>query len=332
VDCGGGQNRYGLREAVQEFLAGLPRRDLPVFFNSAGGMAGAASEIGASLREYRMSIGIGRTIPKGCDNASPVSEACRRLMQSKPEHQARLVFDGAWCASACVIAIAGGSLRRFDRATRLGIHALRDDVPSRVPIEKAYDHLKRYFVQMGVDPGIVDASAKISADSIHFLNASEILHFGLETPNSYETSWLLSRVASESYAIFKSVTVAHAARRRTAVLNLSCTTDDPLIRIAVQRESWPDEAETAGRIRMDVGNTSVDFGVGMILGGRRMWDTGTNFNLLVRLAAQPKVEIVSEFPDGSLTFSTSGLAEKLQEMRGLCLAQRIGSSNARGAR
>jgi hypothetical protein len=81
----------------KEFVAGLPQRDLPIFFNSTGGIAGAAAEIGATLRQYRMTVGVGRTIPEGCDSSILVRESCRQLIQSKPEHKARLIVAGSIC-------------------------------------------------------------------------------------------------------------------------------------------------------------------------------------------------------------------------------------------
>src|SRR5262245_23222816 len=52
-------------QRLRDFLGALPRRDLPVFFNSSGGEFGQAVELGTMLRERRMTVGIGRTLPEG---------------------------------------------------------------------------------------------------------------------------------------------------------------------------------------------------------------------------------------------------------------------------
>ena len=53
-------------QRLRDFLSALPRRDLPIFFNSAGGIVGPAIALGSILREHRMTVGVGRTLPEGC--------------------------------------------------------------------------------------------------------------------------------------------------------------------------------------------------------------------------------------------------------------------------
>jgi hypothetical protein len=55
-----------------------------------------------------MTAGVARTVAEGCHLGFPLDDACRRLMQSKREHKARLYFGGSRCASACVYAIKMG--------------------------------------------------------------------------------------------------------------------------------------------------------------------------------------------------------------------------------
>ena len=45
---------------LRDFVGSLPRRDLPIFFNSTGGLAGQAVSLGEAMREYRMTAGVGR--------------------------------------------------------------------------------------------------------------------------------------------------------------------------------------------------------------------------------------------------------------------------------
>ena len=68
-------------------MGSLPRRDLPIFFSSTGGLVGQAVSLGEAMREYRMTAGVGRTMPEGCRGG--VDDACRRMIQSKREHKAR---------------------------------------------------------------------------------------------------------------------------------------------------------------------------------------------------------------------------------------------------
>src|SRR5207244_12058018 len=128
----------GAAQRLREFLAALAERDLPIFFNSDGGLVREAVQIGSILRESRMTAGVARTVPEGCHLSFPLDDACRRLMQSKREHKARLYFGGARCASACVYSIVGASTRHVDPAATLRIHSA-----AAPEIEQAETFLRR---------------------------------------------------------------------------------------------------------------------------------------------------------------------------------------------
>jgi hypothetical protein len=119
------QGRFdeGAAQRFREFLAIWTKRVLPIFFNSDGGLVSQAVQIGVLLRENRMSAGVARTVPEGCHLGFPLDDACRRLMQSKREHKAKLYFGGARCGSACVYAIIGASTRHVDPGATLRIHS-----------------------------------------------------------------------------------------------------------------------------------------------------------------------------------------------------------------
>ena len=106
----------GAAQRFREFMTNLENRNLPIFFNSDGGLVGEAVQIGLILRENRMTAGVARTVPDGCNLGSPPTEACRRLMGSKRTHRGKLYFGGARCASACVYAMVGASTRHVDSA------------------------------------------------------------------------------------------------------------------------------------------------------------------------------------------------------------------------
>ena len=63
-----GEGRFdkGAAQRFREFLAVLAKRDLPIFFNSDGGLVSEAVQIGLILRENRMTAGVARTVPEGC--------------------------------------------------------------------------------------------------------------------------------------------------------------------------------------------------------------------------------------------------------------------------
>jgi hypothetical protein len=315
------------------FVAGLQRRDLPIFFNSTGGISGAAARIGATLRQYRMTVGVGRTIPAGCDSSTLIRDSCRRIMQSKNEHRARLAVAGSICASACVIAIVGGSVRRIDREARLGIHALREVPGSRPTIEQVYGQLKRYFLEMGVDPGIVDASAQTSADDIHFMSRTEIARFGIETSGPFETRWLASQDSSGRGWVFKAWTDSETPEGmdyRTTVVRLACDMTGDLTGIgaalSLRRELQINTRDyttafevTAGAAKLRLRGVPVQIGIGS-------WYARTSLSLLEQAAASPQIEINKVMPQQggaaarAIKLSTAGLPGALRELRSHCFA------------
>jgi hypothetical protein len=105
-------------------------------------------------------------------------------MQSKREHNARLYFGGARCASACVYAIIGASTRHVDPGATLRIHSSIGR-----EIDKTDNSLRRYVVSMGIDPALVDAAAKIPSRTFRGLSRGEMERFGIETRGVHETPW-----------------------------------------------------------------------------------------------------------------------------------------------
>src|SRR5262249_43362907 len=98
----------GAPQRRRRFPGAVSPGALPVFFNSTGGDVGQAVALGTILRERRMTVGVGRTLAEGCRQT--VDEACRRMLQSKPEHRARLITSGTTCLSASVYPFIAASL------------------------------------------------------------------------------------------------------------------------------------------------------------------------------------------------------------------------------
>ena len=170
--AGEGRFDQGAAQRFREFLAVFAKHDLPIFFNSDGGLVSEAVQIGLILRENRMTAGVARTVPEGCHLGFPLDDACRRLMQSKREHKAKLYFGGARCASACVYSMVGASTRHVDPGATLRIHSAAGP-----EIDKAENVLRRYVMGMGVDPALVDAAAKIPSRTFRGLRRNGTVRY-----------------------------------------------------------------------------------------------------------------------------------------------------------
>jgi len=237
-------------------LAVLAKRDLPIFFNSDGGLVREAVQIGLILRESRMTAGVARTFPEGCHLGTPLGDACRRLMQSKREHKARLYFGGARCGSACVYAMVGASTRHVDPGATLRIHS-----GVGREIDEAANFLRRYVIGMGVDPALVDAAAKIPSRTFRGLSRGEMERFGIETRGVYETPWFAYHGRAGEFLLLKSVTSPtgdSGDEYRTRTVGLACSPFHPSIRFMYHQELTAKESRTPPMIRAKIGDSQVD--------------------------------------------------------------------------
>ena len=253
-----GQGRFdeGTAQRFREFLAVSGKRDLPIFFNSDSGLLREAVQIGSILRENRMTAGVARTVVEGCRLGFPLDDACRHLMQSKREHKARLYYGGARCASACVYAMVGALTRHVDPGATLRIHSSIGG-----EIEKAENSLRRYVVAMGVDPGLVDAAAKIPSRTFRGLSRGEMQRFGFETRGVYETPWFAYHGPAGEFLLLKSVTYPTGDtgdQYRTRTAGLTCSPFHPSIRFMYHQELTAKESRTPPMIRAKIGDSVID--------------------------------------------------------------------------
>ena len=254
--AGQGQFDDSAAQRFREFLAVLAKRDLPIFFNSDGGLLREAVQIGSILRENRMTGGVARTVPEGCQLGFPLDDACRHLMQSKREHKARLYFGGARCGSACVYAMIGASTRHVDPGATLRIHSSVGR-----EIDKTENSLRRYVMGMGVDPALVDATTKIPSRSFRGLSRGEMERFGVETRGVYETPWFAYHGPVGEFLLLKSVTYPTGDARdeyRTRTVGLACSPFHPSIRFMYRQELDAKESRTPSMIRAKIGDSLID--------------------------------------------------------------------------
>jgi hypothetical protein len=92
----------GIEKRFRDFLVSVGGRNLPIYFNSIGGIIGQSRVIGRILRERRMTASVGQTIPEGCASAvSPTPTAGRscnriRILKRNCEPPARCVTRPAF--------------------------------------------------------------------------------------------------------------------------------------------------------------------------------------------------------------------------------------------
>jgi hypothetical protein len=139
-------------ESAEDFrkIAGSLRpNQIVVHFASPGGSLVGSLQLGQALREFNSTVIVGK---------------------------------GARCASACVYAFLGGTVRRV-AGGQIGVHRFRPEAEERdqefptVLVQRATEVLTTYVTQMGADPELIKLAMTISPPSIHFLNVGELRRF-----------------------------------------------------------------------------------------------------------------------------------------------------------
>jgi hypothetical protein len=320
-------------DAAQRFrdvITALGDRELPVFFNSPGGLIAPAMAVATILRERRMTVGVARTVPQGCAAAGMADAACRRLVHSQPQVTARLRLHDAGCHSACVYAVIGATTRQFDPGVRVGVHSAR--ALSGAASAQAGDlhrALRLHVLTNGVDPALVDLAARVRFDRIHVLSRDEIARFGVETRDPHETPWMAHRETPEVLTLFKAITrpAGTGGPYLTSRLRLRCSADGAMD-FAFMRDLRSEEIGVASTAEVVAGMSWLAPKVAqmqdkVLLGSKG--DPGLIRNVL----AVSEIVITETFAPPSTggwihvtRIATAGLAAALGDWRNRCIKPR----------
>jgi hypothetical protein len=210
------------------------------------------------MRTHKLTAGVGRTIPQGCDPKQVREKACDAIMRAGRELAAELHTTRASCNSACVYALFGAAVREVGAGAELGVHSISirrtliktnregrilasstrritGDAPG---IHEAHARVARYATAMGVSPAVVDAAAKVPFDQVRFLSRDEIVQFGIDTRPFVESRWVREEDKSGRAGLLKYV-VSQAAREpgrhRASLVRLSCARSRILVQVARDR-------------------------------------------------------------------------------------------------
>ena len=247
----------------RDLLDTLKGRNLPIVFNSLGGVIGEALVLGRILRERRMAASVGKSYPEGCKARIAADESCRRIMEANRELKAQLRTAGAdvllrvrLCPAWSVRAsCAGGCARRNSRLSPDGCIVQ----PGALTVEQLHNNRKRYILEMGANPGLQDAAIKTPPPGVHVLSRDELVRYRVETSAPYESDWMQyqePRGLMRSYML-KAVTEARGAdgrEFRTTNLRMTCAEGRPATSIEYQREAGSNEIDVSTVIRIAAGS------------------------------------------------------------------------------
>ena len=190
----------GAAARFRVFLGRISYRNLPVNFQSRGGLLGQALLIGDSLREFNLTASVGRTSPVDCRRKSKA--ACDSLKESTAELKSRLQTD-ALCASACVYAVVGGVKRKIAANASVRVHAPRDfGKTTEARRTQFYTVVNRYLARAGVTPDLMKLTMSVPNERIRTLTRNEIVKFGIERSDVL-ASWNLTGFADYRSALIK---------------------------------------------------------------------------------------------------------------------------------
>jgi len=197
----------GSADALERTLDSAGGRRLPIVINSAGGAVEDAMAMGRLIRAKRLAVVVAHTI------VTPCAKGAKTCGEAKGVVDAR----GAYCASACTLALAGGVERYISPQSYIGVHQMTE-VIKETQVKKLYKvhylklagiklELSRhfvgeqkstttaklaaddsvdydvadYFASMGVTDPVMKLTMTTSPKSIHWMSAEELRQSRLAT-------------------------------------------------------------------------------------------------------------------------------------------------------
>ena len=190
----------GSADALERTLNAAGGRRLPIVINSAGGAVEDAMAMGRLIRAKRLAVVVAHTTLAPCAKGAKTCGEAKGVADSR----------GAYCASACTLALAGGVERYVSPQSYIGVHQMTE-VIKQTQVKKLYKvrylkfagiklELSRhfvgeqkstttaklaadnsvdydvadYFAEMGVADPVMKLTMTTPSKSIHWMSADEL--------------------------------------------------------------------------------------------------------------------------------------------------------------
>nr|WP_260685927.1 hypothetical protein [Rhizobium laguerreae] len=205
---------------LRKMLKKIGGRKLPVVFRSEGGDVDAAYAMGRMIRKAGLETAVGGTRLKDC----PVGDArCQAAIAKDGSAVGYTYSSGAYCFSACPLALAGGVSRVSSQWAFIGVHQIttvynkvrvsyrieykivngkkkeisRKEVGRKVAGQssstklgkKATAALTAYLKEMGVSEDVIGLMMSATPDNINIVPPTEALRTGLITDMLSYNEW-----------------------------------------------------------------------------------------------------------------------------------------------
>lgn len=178
-------------QRFKKLLRSLKGRKLPVVFQSRGGDVDAALSVGRMIRAAGLETAVGRTQLNDCPMLVP---RCAQKIVRDGWSEGEVRAGGAYCFSACPLALAGGKVRAAAANAYIGIHQITNG-PNRPATgrrnldaisTKTDPALKRmlsiYLDEMSVNSDDVFAMMGLATpEGLYYVQSAEALKSGVVT-------------------------------------------------------------------------------------------------------------------------------------------------------
>jgi hypothetical protein len=244
----------GTAQRLRRLLAKLGRARPPIYFHSPGGSIVGALELGRLIRDQKLEASVAHTISPGCRGDKPPEKPCETQGRSAQGLASEFDTTVSMCNSACVYALAGGTVRLVPPGVKLGIHDVGFD-PAMTPPRGArlgevkriaHERIQEYLREMGMDDALFRAASAVPFESKKFLERDELARFGIDRREFGETGWrFVDKPLPEMSKIFFVRTDNDQHRYVDGFVSVGCGVGQT-IRLTLARQHVASEATAAG--------------------------------------------------------------------------------------
>jgi hypothetical protein len=203
-------NGRKLPNSDQRYLANYTR----VCFDSPGGSLEGGVKLGQVIRKMKLDTCLA---PDYDESDNPASDAFHD--------------KGAVCASACVLAFAGGMNRSVEERSRLGVHQfysssgqIGDSATQATVVQIA-----EYLEGTGVSRRLLDLASLVPAQKIFWLNASEVKSVRLDNTSQILNPWKLQANADGTLVAWVTQPTTQSDDANVTQLMLMRTSSGPVL-------------------------------------------------------------------------------------------------------
>jgi len=274
----------------QRYLANYTR----VCFDSPGGSLEGGVKLGQVIRKMKLDTCLA---PDYDESDNPASDAFHD--------------KGAICASACVLAFAGGMNRSVEERSRLGVHQfysssgqIGDSATQATVVQIA-----EYLEGTGVSRLLLDLASLVPAQKIFWLNTSEVKSVRLDNTSQLLNPWTLRANADGTLVAWVSQPISQSDDSNVTQLMLTRTSSGPVL---IMRGEFHDRfaanvVEGVSALNPSDGRPNVSFNVDErpILSRVVRWQSDTGGRGVVASVRLSQNEALALATAKSLRFVTS---------------------------